>query len=737
MDAISPEALPWLTGQVPIVAGPGATGGPAREPQLKRLLGFLTRWRWIIASALLAGLVLGLAATVLMTRQYASTVRLEISRDTARVTKIEGVERETSIGDQEFYQTQYGRLQGTGLAERVAEDLHVADDPAFFAQFGREAEFEKAGQLVGAQDRRAKRREIAGAILLDHLTVAPLRGSSLVDVTATTPDPDLSQRIAASWADNFIKLSMERRFEASSYARDFLEKRIEALRGTLEASERAAVEYASRQGIINLPQAAGEDEQSGSVARSPLTDKLQALNQALSVATADRIAAQSQLSGLQRADASTEAFNNPAINELRRQRSEVSAEYAKTASQFGSAYPKVKALAGQLDEIDSSIAREIARTRALLVQNYRSAASREGSLASQVAGLKGQVNDVRRRSIQYNMYLRDADTNRQLYDSLLQRYKEIGVAGNVQDNNIAIINRPKLPDRPVSPRLLVNLLVAMFAGGLAGIGIAVALSQIDETIGDPENVRAKLGLPLIGVLPLVKNSTPIEELDNPRSPLVEGYVAVQANLKLATAQGMPRSIAFTSTRAQEGKSTSAIALARLLARGNKRVVVIDADMRSPSLHHMFGLANEAGLSNLLAGDPDGANLRHETSWDGLSIITAGPHPPSTADLLMGDGLHHLVDGLLEDFDHVVLDSPPVLGLADASLVASAVEAVVFVVESGVTRAGVAKTAVERLREARANLIGAIVTKLDVTRRGFSYDYGYGYGYGEGGAAKAA
>ncbi|HEY7806300.1 MAG TPA: polysaccharide biosynthesis tyrosine autokinase [Croceibacterium sp.] len=726
MEAISPEALGWLTGQVPIVAG-GPASGPQREPQLKRLLRFFVRWRWVLLPSIVVGLVLGLAATVLMTRQYASTVRLEISRDAAKVTKIEDVQPETSIGDQEFYQTQYGLLQATGLAERVAADLRLPDNRGFFDRFGREREFDAAGQLASPTAREAKRTGLAGEILLDHLTVAPMRGSSLVDVTVTTPDPALSQRIAAKWADDFVAMSLERRFDASSYARNFLEKRLEALRGTLETSERQAVEYADSQGIINLPQAPGTQEASGEVDRSPLTEKLEALNQALAVATADRIAAQSQLAAAQRPDASAEAFNNQAINDLRRQRSEVSADYAKTASEFGSAYPRVKALADQVGQIDASLNTETARVRTLLTQTYHAAAAREGALAAQVAGLKGQLNDVRQRSIQYNIFLRDADTNRQLYDSLLQRYKEIGVAGSVQDNNIAIINQPKVPDRPVSPRLLVNLIVAMFTGGLIGIALAAALNQIDETIGDPESVRSRLGLPLLGALPLVKDSEPIDELDSPRSPLTEGYLAVQANLKLATPHGTPKSIAFTSTRAREGKSTSAIALARLLAGGKKRVVLIDGDMRSPSLHDTFGISNSAGVSNLLAGSHDVGAVRHPTKWEGLSVIPAGPQPPSTADLLMGEGLHELVARLLTEFDHVVVDSPPVLGLADAPLVSAAVDAVVFVVEAGVTRSGAAASAIERLREARANLLGAVVTKFSAGRQAFAYDYGYGYG----------
>jgi capsular exopolysaccharide synthesis family protein len=729
MDAISPQSLAWIGGEVPVLAGSpqGPNGADPREPPLRRMVRFVARWRWLLVAGVIAGLVLGTVMTLVTTRQYASSVRLEISRDTARVTKIDGVERETSIGDQEFYQTQYGLLKATGLAERVAGDLGYVDDARFFARFGHEAQFDQSRAIVSGEARQAKRREIAAEILLQHVTVAPVRGSSLVDITVTTPDPAMSQRVAAAWAKDFIQMTMERRFEASSYARQFLEKRIVALRGALETSERRAAEYARAQGIINLPQTRIDDGQSGMVDRSPLTDKLESMNRELAVATADRITAQSRIGATQRADANPLALDNVAISELRRERGEIAADFAKTSSEFGPDYPRVKALAEQLRDMDQSIAREVGRISLSLGQTYAAAAGRERTLASNVAGLKSQLEDLRQRSIQYGIYLRDADTNRELYNSLLQRYKEIGVAGSVEENNVAVINQPRLAERPVSPRLMVNLIFAMLAGGVLAIAAAAALSQIDQTISDPEMVRNKLGLPLLGTLPMVKGGAPLESLNDPRSPLVEGYLAVEASLRLATAHGVPRSIAFTSTRPREGKSTSAVALARLLAAGRKRVVLVDADMRAPSLHHAFDFPNDAGVSNLLSGGQELDRLVRATDQDGLSFIAAGPQPPNTARLLMGDGLRELIGRLLGEFDHVIVDSPPVMGLADAQLVAEAVEGVIFVVEAGATPTGAAQGALQRLREARAQFLGAIVTKLNTSRQPFAYDYGYGYG----------
>ena len=243
-----------------------------------------------------------------------------------------------------------------------------------------------------------------------------------------------------------------------------------------------------------------------------------------------------------------------------------------------------------------------------------------------------------------------------------------------------MINQPRLMEQPVSPRLMVNLIFAMLAGGVLAIAAAAALNQIDETITDPQMVRGKLGLPLLGALPLVKDGAPLESLDDPRSPLVEGYLAVEASLRLATAHGVPRSIAFTSTRPREGKSTSAVALARLLAAGRKRIVLVDADMRAPSLHSALGLPNDAGVSNLLSGEQELDRLVRATGQEGLSFIAAGPQPPNTARLLMGDGLRELIDRLLGEFDHVIVDFPPVMGLADAQLIAELVQGVIFVVD---------------------------------------------------------
>ena len=729
MDTVSPHALGLNAGNLALFTGGAAdAGGPNRPPPLRRLLRSASRWRWILLGGLLAGALLGIFLTLIMTPQYASTARLEITRETARVVNIDSVERDTSIGDQEFYQTQYGLLQTKALAERVARDLGLADDRRFFAMFGREDVFDAPRNEVIREAGRTRRVEIAGRILLGLVGVAPVRGSRLVDVTAITPDPALSQRIARAWGENFIESTLERRFEASSYARTFLERRLEQLRQRLEASERAAVGFAANQGIITLP-STGNETDGGSTTgdRSLVTDDLSAINAALAAATAERIQAQSRLLQARRPDASSEALQNAAIGQLRQQRAQAAAEYAKMMIQFEPGYPPARALASQVSALDSAIAREEGRVRTSLQQTYGSALARERALAARVGGLKQDLNDLRRRSIQYNTYQRDADTNRELYNALLQRYKEIGVAGGIEKNNVSVVDAAKLPEAPTTPNLLINLILSTLAGGLAGVGIAAALAQIDEGITDPSDVEAKLGLPLLGTIPRLKGEEPLEALREPRSLIVEAYLAVQANLELSTAHGTPGSVAVTSTRPREGKSTTTVALAQSLARARRKVVLIDADMRSPAVHTAFGAANEAGVSNFLAGQDDIDRLLRPTDREGLQIMTAGPQPPNAADLLTGERLPLLIERLQERFDHVIIDCPPVIGLADAPLVAAAAESVVYVVEARSMPAGIVRIALSRLTAAQVNVLGAVLTKFESNRAHLGYGYEYAYG----------
>ena len=403
---------------------------------------------------------------------------------------------------------------------------------------------------------------------------------------------------------------------------------------------------------------------------------------------------------------------------------------------FEPGYPAAQALQSQINQLDRSIAREEGRVSGSLAADYREAQQRESALLQKVNQLKASYLDLRRRSIQYNIYQQEVDTNRALYDGLLQRFKEIGVAGGVGVNNVSIVDPADIPQKPSSPRLMLNLAASILAGLLLGAGLALALEQIDEAIADPGEVERQLGLALLGTVPKVEGETPQDALKDRKSEIVDAYLAIQTNLAFTTEHGVPRSFAITSTRPAEGKSTTALALATTLARAGRRVILVDGDMRSPSVHHLGGVSHDRGLSNFLTGDDDISTMTFAMSELGFTAMSAGPIPPNAAELLTGNRLGLLVERLLENYDHVLIDSPPVMGLADAPLIASRVEGVIYTVESHGIRATLVKTALGRLASANAHVLGSVLTKFEARKAHFSYGYEYGYGYGRDSKAAA-
>ncbi|WP_374943845.1 GumC family protein [Sphingomonas sp.] len=721
-----------MRGGVPL-AGPTLSHVPGMEaetvPAIRQYLRIAMRWRYLILGATIACVLLGLIVTLMMTPKYTATTTVEISREANKVTDFQGVERETNIADQEFYQTQYGLLRSRSISERVATQLRLVDDPKFFALFG-VSENDSAFQLVNGRypaSGRATRLRIAGETLRDNLVVSPTRLSRLVDIGFTSPDAGFSAKVANNWADSFIQTNLERKVQATSYGRNLLQRQLSQAKEKLDESQRQLVGYASAQRIINLPAQQIGDGQTAE--RSIVADDLAALNASLSQAIADRIQAEARYEQSGRAGASTEALRNQAINGLRQRRAELAADYQRLMAQFEPGYPAAQAIQSQIDQLDRSIAREEGRVSGSLLADFREARERERSLQERVDQLKTSYLDLRRRSIQYNIFQQEVDTNRALYNGLLKRFEEIGVAGGVGINNAAVVDPADVPQKPSSPRFAVNLIISLLVGLGLGVLLAFALEQIDEAFADPAEVERRLGLPLLGSVPKLESGTPKEALQDRKSDMVDAYLAIQTNLAFTTEHGVPRSFAVTSTRPAEGKSTTALALATTLARAQRKVILVDGDMRSPSIHQLGGVDHAHGLSNFLSGQDNIEALTFPMADLGFTAMSAGPIPPNAAELLTGARLSLLINRLLETYDHVVIDSPPVMGLADAPLIASRVEGVIYAVESHGIKASIVKTALRRLASANARVIGGVLTKFEARKANYGYGYEYGYSYG--------
>ena len=715
----------------------GAGNGPARGtgsgaiPVIIQYWQVFLRRKWIMIGIIVATLLAGIVLTLMVTPKYSASTRIEIARDQKNITNVEGVEPQGGSRDVEFYQTQYSLLRARSLAQRVARTMRLSTNDAFFAANGIKSESSTAFATAApsramSRGDRAAREEQAVGLLLRGIAISEVRGSALVDIKYTSASPEISAAVANAWAEQFIQQSMDRRFASTADARRFLEGRLAELRARLETSERDLVNYAAQKGIVALNRTTDADGRT-TVNRTLAASDLEALNTALNEATADRVAAESRANSGGGNGASAEALGNQTIATLRQRRAEVAAEYARILVQFEPEYPSARALSQQLAVLDRSIAREEARVTSTRSTEYREAAQREAGLRARVNALRGQVDAQQRDSIQYNIYQRESDTNRQLYDGMLQRYKEIGVAG-VGSNNISIVDPAQVPSAPSSPNLPFNIALALLAGlGLAALA-TFALEQIDEGLRDPAQVPNLLNMPLLGSIPDIAED-PLLEVADAKSHISEAYLSIRSSLAFSTDHGVPRTMLVTSTRPAEGKSTSSYALAMVLGRTGKKVLLIDADMRSPSGHGFFSVGNEVGLSNFLAGDNDIDHLLKETSFKGLSFMAAGPMPPSAAELLSGNRMELLLVELLKAFDHIIVDAPPILGLADAPLLSRTVEGCIIVIEAGGVPIRGIKGSIERLQAAQAHLLGAVVTK--VRRNQTGYGYGYGYGYGDG------
>jgi capsular exopolysaccharide synthesis family protein len=672
------------------------------------LVRILHEYRWLVAGAVGLGLLLGVLLTLVTTPLYRADVTLEVNAPSVEILDEKQRDAANAVPMWDLVTTQAGLLSSRSLAERVAQDLNLAANAEF----------------VGSKGDAAARLDRAAASIQSGLSVEIPEEGQLIKFSYVSESPELSARIANGLADGFINSSLQRRYEASAYARDFLQRQIAKTRADLEKSERQLVAYAQAEGIINT--STGEKGQPPSDASSLQGESLIALNQALAAATARRVQAegayrQAQLAGV--ADA-TQATQN-----LRESRAALEAEYQEKRTLMKPEHPDMLSLRSRIQELDRQIASAGAQAgggrASTLLADYRAALSAEGALKSRVAALKGSVLDLRGRSVRYNILQREVDTNRGLYDALLQRYKEIGVAGGVGASPVSIVDRAAVPAAPFKPNLLFNLIGGLGLGLLAGIAAALGLEFLHDTIKTREDVRTKLKLACLGVVPRRKGrGSVVEDLKDPSSAVSEAYSAVLAALRFSTERGAPKVMLVTSTEASEGKSSSAFALSQNYARRGESVLLIDADLRRPVFR---GASNRQGLTKLLTNDDPARGHILETQFENLSLLPCGPTPPNPADLLSTGRFKEIVKETGEHFERIIIDGPPVVGLADALLLAAVAGNVMLVVEAGRTRTRAAREAIDRIQGTGAHILGATLTKSTDESSHYGYRLSH-YGY---------
>lgn len=700
-------------------AGPGHRSySAAAVLDFATLMRILHHWRWLVLGALGVGLAGAILFTLMTKPVYRANVTLEANPPAVAVSDEQSRQQDMQASNTfDFVATQVGLLGSRAVSERTAQELNLANNPDIVSQ-----DADPALRL------RAATSTVQGGLKV----TAPEQGQ-LIKFSYDSTSPQLAALVANGVADSFINTSLQRRYEASAYARNFLERQINKTRSDLEKSERDVVAYAQQQGIITT--GGGGVGPDGKPVGNTDTNSLQGeslvqLNQALGAATARRVAAEGAYRQALATGPTSEENNS--VLPLRQELAKLQADYQQKRQFMKPEHPEMLSLQSQIDELKRQIATQTSQASSGrvngLLGDYRAALSAEQALQSKVAGLKGDVLNLRGRSIQYTILQREVDTNRSIYDALLQRYKQIGVAGGVGMAPVSIVDRAQVPTFPFKPNLLINLLMGLGLGLVAGMSSAVALEFVNDTIKNREDVRKKLAMSCLGTVPKTSARDGfVDDLRNPTSIISEAYSAIVAALRFSTEEGTPRVLLVTSTRSGEGKSSSALAIAQNFARRGRRVLLIDSDLRKPA----FKTANDRiGLSKLLTADDRVQDHIVETQHQNLWLLPSGPLPPNPADLLSTGRIRKIIGEAKEGFDLVVIDGPPTLGLADAPLLAAAAGSALFVIEAGRTRTRAAVEALNRLEATGTRIVGATLTKSEESSTGYGrYGYGYGYGYG--------
>jgi len=680
--------------------------------------------------AIVAGAIaIGVIATVLAVPQYVATSRVLVELTSEGIIEDEVISGAAYRDSDRFIQTQVDIINSESMAERVVESEGLADSEQFFAAMGADmpSEEDYADVELGPDGIAGQRRRLATRLLRGSVEAEAPIESGIVAISVQTGDKVVSADLANAVAANYIESNLARKFDSSAYARQFLAQQLAEARDKVEKSERDLNQYSREAGLIRVT---GQTETGDRETTLSVTnDSLMQVNAAASAATAERIGAEDRWRNIANRPPMSvpQVLQNSAVQNLLVQRSRTEAELAEERSRHLDDHPNVIALNSQLERVNSQIDEIGSSIKRAVRLEYESAVDRENSLKNQVSSLRSDALNEQDRGVQFNLLRRVAETDRALYNTLLTRYNELNATAGAASNNVSLVDMASPPAAPSSPNLILNLLLAT----IAGLGLGAAFIFLRETMDDvmrtPDDVERKLGLPLLGLVPQVEQEDIQEELSDPKSSISEAYQSLVTNLRYASAEGLPRTLAVTSSQAGEGKTTTSQTLAREFAGLGRRVLLIDADLRRPTLHRIMADKTTEGLTALLAGEKTVDQVIVRSDYANLDYISALPIPPAPSALLATADFRGLIDQMLTRYDTIIFDAPPVLGLSDAPVVSTNVDAVLMVIDAAAGRRGAAKSALRRLEMVNAPVIGAILTKFDARAAGGEYSY-YGADY---------
>ena len=633
-----------------------------------------------------------------------------------------------------YYNTQYRILQSRGLARRVVRKLPPAPAPA-------PSTLTRALSLPRQMINRWRTRaavnvespaadetaaELAAiAAFLGGVEIAPVKGTRLVEIVYSSPDPQYATLAANTLAREYVQQNLDLKLSNTTNTIIWLTEELNKQREKVEGAERAMAEYREGQNAMSL-----DDGQNIVVAR------LNSLNDAVTKAKTSRLqkeAAYRQLGNLKGDSADADSFpliaQNPTIQEIKQQLASLNSEKAKLSQRYGANHPAMETITRQIESASARLRSETAKVLESIANDYRAALAEERNLAGSLEDQKKQAVDLNRKSITYSILQREAESERQVYNALLQQEKELRVVSNSRANNVQVMDDAEVPGGPYTPNHGRDWLMAIVLGLALGVGLAYSIEYLDDTVKLPDDVTRRLKLPLLGLVPAVAGGKlPVLTSPVPHD-FGEAFRSLRTSLVFTNGSPGNRTIAVTSTQPLEGKTTTACNLAIALALGGARVMLIDADMRRPGLHRTMELPNEVGLSHILTGQARVREAVQRTSESNLFVMSAGHVPPNPSELLHSERMKQLIANLeAGPFDWIIMDTPPVLAVTDAVILAPYMSGLVFVIGAEMTRRAHAERAIQTIQGGKPNIIGAVLNRVDLNRNKYYYSRYYGYHY---------
>ena len=718
----------------------------------------LVKRRWTVFGVLAIVAVAAVLATLLMVPEFRSTAQVQVQPQGSRILAYDDFSGEgagSGRAFQEFFATQAQILQSRALAERVVINHNLAQHPEFTGEIRQRSVLSELRSVVrtvtgafGSGNSNAQQAEgdpvrRAADRLRERIEVAPVRNSQLINVSVSGFDPDFAALLTNALVDEYIRANLERRMDAGSDARQFLESQLDDMRIALERSDQALMDFARENNIADLEERL---ERTRSATRR-LGDRLSEVQTELvQLGTWRELIAQGRL------EAIDPIVDSPVIADLERRLLDANTEYTNLSATFQDSFPRVQEVLQRIERLQGEIASTRQQLARGIVDRYDTLRAQETALERAVDNREMDILALNERGVQYNILRREFETSRELYDGLLQRMKEIGVASGVQENNIAVIDRAQAALFPFKPNLPRNLALALVLGLMGGVGLALLLEFLDGSIRRIEDIERLVDRPVLGMVPLVRgksregsksakrskaaprkleDSIAFYSIDQPSSGVSEAFRSLRTSLGFATAHGMPRLMMVTSSSMSEGKTTCAINLATVMAQNGARVLLIDADLRKPRVHKEFKCPRAAGLTNRIAlfdnSGKDNSAI-YPTRVENLFVMPAGSSTPNPAEMLNSERLAKVLQGCMRAFDHVIVDAPPVLGLADALILSRQTEGVVFVVRAGETGKDNFRACMKRLAQVQAPVLGVVLNGVDLGSPEYAYYSSYYYNY---------